>query len=180
MITANGFVKTGSDSSHVLLGDGSHELLSNLSNSHSHAYLPLAGSTMDSSAQIIIGSITHSDGVKYSGGIQLREKTYSGVNFDGTNYYEGPGITFHWGGRWVHLLNMHSNALYWDNSQIWNSSNTYVNDNGYGYIGNSKITNVDYASSTGSVSWTNVTTGTNNQTLYLDFPSFVFKDKSGN
>jgi hypothetical protein len=30
-----------------------------------------------------------------------------------------------------------------------------------------------------SIPWTNITTGTNNKTLYLDFPSFVFRDKNG-
>ena len=48
MIIANGFVKNGSDSSHVLLGDGGHKALSDFSMSHSHPYLPLAGGTIAS------------------------------------------------------------------------------------------------------------------------------------
>jgi hypothetical protein len=37
MITANGFIKAGSDSSHVLLGDGDHKALSDFSMSgHNH------------------------------------------------------------------------------------------------------------------------------------------------
>jgi hypothetical protein len=32
--------------------------------------------------------------------------------------YDAPGITFHWGGWWVHKLNMHANALYWDDTAI--------------------------------------------------------------
>jgi hypothetical protein len=40
MITANGFIKAGSDSSHVLLGDGTHKALSDFAMAHSHPYIP--------------------------------------------------------------------------------------------------------------------------------------------
>ena len=46
MITANGFIKAGSDDSYVLLGGGNHKALSDFSMAHSHPYLPLAGGTM--------------------------------------------------------------------------------------------------------------------------------------
>ena len=43
---AAGFVKQGSSDSYVLLGGGSHKLLSDFSMSHNHPYLPLAGGTL--------------------------------------------------------------------------------------------------------------------------------------
>lgn len=86
------------------------------------SYLPLSGGTMNSGAQIVVGTITNSSGQVYSGGIQLRELKYSTTSIT-DNYENAPGITFHWGGRWVHKLNMHTNDLYWDNNKIWHSAN---------------------------------------------------------
>jgi hypothetical protein len=37
--------------------------------------------------------------------------------------YDAPGITFHWSGKWVHKLNMHTDALYWDNNKLWHAGN---------------------------------------------------------
>jgi len=43
MITASGFIKTGSGSTKVLLGDGSDKAISDFATStHTHAYLPIA------------------------------------------------------------------------------------------------------------------------------------------
>lgn len=81
-------------------------------------YLPLSGGTMNSGARITVGSITDNWGNIYNGGIQLRERGYAATSLDGTVYTDGPGITFHWRGYWAHLLNMHSDALYWDNTKI--------------------------------------------------------------
>lgn len=88
--------------------------------------LPLAGGTMNGGAQIVVGSIANSSGNLYNGGIQLRERGYATTSLDGTVYTDGPGITFHWGGRWVHMLNMHSNALYWDNTKISLDGHTHA------------------------------------------------------
>ena len=122
-IFGTGFIKSGSNNNYVLLGGGSHKALSDFSMTHSHPYLPLAGGTMNSGAQIVVGSITNSSGNIYNGGIQLRERGYSTTSLDGTVYTDGPGITFHWGGRWVHMLNMHSNDIFWDNNKIWHAGN---------------------------------------------------------
>lgn len=45
-VTASGFVKNGSSSSYVLLGNGDHKALSDFSMAHSHPYLPLSGGTL--------------------------------------------------------------------------------------------------------------------------------------
>lgn len=123
IITSNGYIKTGYDNNSVLLAGGGAKALSDFSMAHNHPYLPLAGGTMNSGAQIVVGSIAHSSGNIYNGGIQLRERGYATTSLDGKVYTDGPGITFHWGGRWVHMLNMHSNDIFWDNNKIWHAGN---------------------------------------------------------
>ena len=62
MITANGFIKAGSDDSYVLLGGGGHKAVSDFSMAHSHPYLPLAGGTMTGT-------------IKFNGNTSLPQKT---------------------------------------------------------------------------------------------------------
>ncbi len=58
LVQASGFVKVGSSSSYVLLGDGGHLALSSLNSSHNHddRYLKLEGGTMNGNARIGHGS----------------------------------------------------------------------------------------------------------------------------
>jgi len=83
----------------------------------STAYLPLSGGSMTTTAQILCYTNSKGSSDTYNGGIQLREATGSTTSCT-DNMYDAPGITFHWAGCWVHKLNMHSNALYWDNTAI--------------------------------------------------------------
>jgi len=85
--------------------------------SHTHDYLPLSGGNMTTTAQILCYTKSKGSSDIYNGAIQLREATGSTTSCT-DNMYDAPGITFHWGGWWVHKLNMHSNALYWDNTKI--------------------------------------------------------------
>lgn len=57
-VQASGFIKIGSSSSYVLLGDGGHLALSSLNGSHNHddRYLKLVGGTMNGNARIGHGS----------------------------------------------------------------------------------------------------------------------------
>ena len=121
-LTATGFCKSGSSNSSVLLGGGGDKPLSDFSMAHSHPYINKSGDWMYTTGQIGCYTISKGSSDVYNGGIQLREATGSTTSCT-DNMYDAPGITFHWGGWWVHKLNMHSNALYWDNSIIITSSN---------------------------------------------------------
>ena len=66
-IEGNGFVKSGSSDSYILLGGGGHKLLSDFSMAHSHPYLPTAGGTMtgainlsNTNAKLAFGSLATS------------------------------------------------------------------------------------------------------------------------
>lgn len=61
--SSSGFIKSESNNNYVLLGGGGHKAISDFSTSgHTHAYLPLAGGTMNASARI-----SHADGNMYLG-----------------------------------------------------------------------------------------------------------------
>lgn len=90
--------------------------------SHNHSYLPLSGGTMNTTAQILAYTKSKGSSDIYNGAIQLREATGSATSCT-DNMYDAPGITFHWAGKWVHKLNMHTDALYWDNNKLWHAGN---------------------------------------------------------
>ena len=85
-------------------------------------YLKLSGGTMNSGAQILTSTISKGSSDVYNGAIQLREATFSTTSCT-DNMYDAPGITFHWGGWWVHKLNMHSGDIYWDNYLMLHTNN---------------------------------------------------------
>lgn len=121
--SSEGYVASGSgQASKVWMTDANGNPSWQNANNHSHSYLPLGGGTMNSGAQILVGTISKGSSDIYNGGIQLREATYSTTSCT-DNMYDAPGITFHWGGWWVHKLNMHSNDIFWDNNKIWHAGN---------------------------------------------------------
>ena len=95
--------------------------------SHTHSYLPLSGGTMSGGASIVVATVHNSSGDVYNGGIQLREYNYSTTSV--SELKDGPGITFHWGGRVVQRLSMSTGTqLYWGNNQIWHAGNLNPSD----------------------------------------------------
>lgn len=85
-------------------------------------YLPLAGGSMNTTAKILAYTPAKGTSDVYNSAIELREATGSTTSCT-DNMYDAPGITFHWGGWWVHKLNLHANDLYWDNTKIWHAGN---------------------------------------------------------
>lgn len=96
-IYGNGFIKSDSSNSYVLLGGGGHKVLSEFSMAHTHPYLPLTGGTMTlgkglkfhaddnyfgtySDARII--SLLDDNGTTCDGGLIIDERaTYNGTEY---------------------------------------------------------------------------------------------------
>lgn len=118
-ITASKFIKSGGTSSQFLKADGSVD-----SNTYvtGGPYLPLSGGSMNTNAKILAFTPAKGTSDKYNSAIELREATASTTSCT-DNMYDAPGITFHWGGWWVHKLNLHTNDLYWDDNKVWHAGN---------------------------------------------------------
>ena len=75
--------------------------------------------------QFLVYNNTSTRGDAYSGGIQLREYGCQTTSCT-LNWYNAPGITFHWGGRWANKLAIYTNGgLYWGGTQIVTNSGTW-------------------------------------------------------
>ena len=68
--------------------------------------------------QLLIYNSTTGRGDSYSGGIQIREFNQQTTTCD-LNWYNAPGITFHWGGRWANKLGIYTGGgLFWGANQV--------------------------------------------------------------
>ena len=121
--TSNFNIATGSSNGTISVGGTDVAVKGLGSNAYSStSYLPLSGGTMSGGASIVVATVHNSNGDVYNGGIQLREYNYSTTSV--SELKDGPGITFHWGGRVVQRLSMSTGTqLYWGNNQIWHAGN---------------------------------------------------------
>ena len=107
---ANGTITLGNNSITPLT---SHQSLA--------GYLPLSGGVLTGKLTIPTVHRAEND-TRFNGGLELRE--YNNSTTSVSELGDGPGITFHWGGRYARLLAMSAaGQLYFGGSQIWNAGN---------------------------------------------------------
>lgn len=102
-IKASGFIKNGSSSSYVLLGDGGHKAISDFATTnHTHAYLPLSGGTM-------------------TGTIKYGEKNYEIIRTGGDNTSYRGGLKYSWSGSTtIALWGKHSSTQF-----VWHAGTDF-------------------------------------------------------